>query len=98
MVWHLSENAVEKYTKLTHWGLQKNGCHYAEDIFKCFYLTENYHNLIQISLKHIPKGPVVNKSSLIWVMAWHRTGNKPLFEPMMSQLTDAYMRHPALMR
>ena len=25
-------------------------------------------------------------------MAWHRTGDKPLSEPMLNQFTDAYMR------
>ena len=25
-------------------------------------------------------------------MAWRRTGDKPLPEPMLTQLTDAYMR------
>ena len=26
-------------------------------------------------------------------MAWRRTGYKPLSEPMLTQITDAYMRH-----
>ena len=26
-------------------------------------------------------------------MAWHRTGDKPLPEPMLIQLTNTYMRH-----
>ena len=30
-------------------------------------------------------------------MAWRRSGNKPLPEPMMAQFTDAYMCHPASM-
>ena len=29
-------------------------------------------------------------------MAWHRIGDKPLPELMTAQLTDAYMRHLAL--
>ena len=28
-------------------------------------------------------------------MAWHRTGDKPLSKPMMTQFNDAYMRHSA---
>ena len=31
-------------------------------------------------------------------MAWRRPGDKPLSEPMMALLTDAYMRHSASMR
>ena len=30
-------------------------------------------------------------------MAWHRPGDKPLSEPMMAYLNDAYMRHSASM-
>ena len=26
-------------------------------------------------------------------MAWHRKGGKPLSEPILTELTDAYMRH-----
>ena len=40
-----------------------------------------------------PKGPIDSKSALVQVMAWHRTGNKPLPEPMLAQFTDAYMWH-----
>ena len=50
---------------------------------------------IKISLKFIPKGPIDNKSSFVEVMAWRRTGDKPLTEPMLTQFTDAYLRHSA---
>ena len=49
--------------------------------------------LIQISLKLVPRGPIDNKPSLVQVMVWRRTGDKPLPEPMMVQFTDAYMQH-----
>ena len=38
-------------------------------------------------------GPIDNKSALVQVMAWRRTGYKPLPEPMLAQFTDAYMGH-----
>ena len=38
---------------------------------------------IRISLKFIPKGPIDNTSALVQVKAWHRTGDKPLPEPML---------------
>ena len=34
-----------------------------------------------------------SKQALVHVMAWHRTGDKALSEPMLTQFTDAYMRH-----
>ena len=46
--------------------------------------------LIQISLKFDPMGPAGNKSALVQVMAWCRTGEEPLPEPMVTQFTDMY--------
>ena len=48
---------------------------------------------IWISLKCVPKGTIDNKSALVQVMAWHRTGNKPIPEQMLTQIIVAYMRH-----
>ena len=40
-----------------------------------------------------PKGPIDNNSALVQVMAWRRMGDKPLSEPILTQFTNAYMRH-----
>ena len=37
--------------------------------------------------------PIDNKPTLVQIMAWRRTGDKPLHEPIMAQFADAYMRH-----
>ena len=52
---------------------------------------------IEISLKFVPRGPINNIPALFQIMAWRRTGDKPLSEPMMTQFNDAYMRHSASM-
>ena len=65
----------------------------ADDIFNYIFFNENDRISIQISLKFVPRSPVDNKPALIHIMAWRRTGDKPLHEPMMTQLTEAYMRH-----
>ena len=65
----------------------------SDDNFKCIFLNENDRIPIPISLKFIPRSPIDNKSALLQVMAWRRTGDKPLPEPMLIQFTDAYMRH-----
>ena len=65
----------------------------ADDILKCIFLNEKVRILIKISLKFVPKGPIDNESALVQVMAWRRTGDKPLPEPTLTQFTDAYMRH-----
>ena len=53
---------------------------------------------IQISLKFIPKGLIDSKAALVQVMAECQTGDRPLAEPMLTQFTNAYMRHLGEMR
>ena len=64
-----------------------------DDIVKCIFLNESDKIPIWISLKFVPRSPIDNKPALVQVVAWRRTGEKPLSEPMMSQFSDAYMRH-----
>ena len=61
-----------------------------DDIFKSIF---NESVWITISLKFVPKGPIDYNSALVQVVAWHRTGEKPLPESMLTQFTDAYIRH-----
>ena len=78
---------------LTHLPLDKMACILADDNFKCIFLNENDRILIRISLKFVPGSSIDNKTALVQVMAWRRTGDKPLPELMLTLLTDAYMRH-----
>ena len=73
--------------------LGQNGQHFPDDFLKCIFLYQNIWISIQISQKCVPKGSINNKSALVQVMAWRRTGDKTLPEPMPTQFTDAYMRH-----
>ena len=54
-------------------------------------MTENYSILIWISPKFVVWGSVDNESALVHVMAWCRSSNKQLLEPMMTQFIDAYI-------
>ena len=65
----------------------------ADDIFKRIFVNENIRISIQISLKFVSKSLIDNKSVLVQVMAWRRTGDKPLPEAMMTQFTAAYICH-----
>ena len=76
---------------------RQNGRHFADDIFKWVFLNENVWFSIKISLKFVHKVPINNFPALVQIMAWRRTGDKPLSEPMMAQFNDAYMRHSAWM-
>ena len=55
-------------------------------------MNENFCILIQMSLKFVHKSVIDNEAALVQVMAWRRTDDKPLPEPMLIQFTDAYMR------
>ena len=71
----------------------QNGRHFADDTLKYIFFNENVLISIKISLKFIPSGPISNITAFVQIMAWRPTGDKPLLEPMLTRLTDAYMRH-----
>ena len=62
------------------------------DIIKSIF-NENVWISITIPQNFVSKGPIDYKSALVQVVAWHRTGEKPLPESMLTQFTDAYIRH-----
>ena len=70
---------------------EQTGRHFVDDILKVHVLNEKFCILIRISLKFVSKGPISKKSALVQVMAWHRTHDKPLSEPMLTQFLYAYM-------
>ena len=63
----------------------------ADDIFICDFVNENVSVLIKISLKFVLKGPIDTIPSLVRIMAWRQTGDKPLSEPMMSYAADTHI-------
>ena len=81
---------------------RQNGRRFADDTFKCLFLNENVRISIKISLKFVPKGPINNNPALVQIMAWPRSGDKPLSEPMMvtsasmSQLLVRFASHYGL--
>ena len=75
--------------------LRQNGDRFADNAFKRIFLNENVRISIKISLKFVPKGPIYNNPALVQIMAWCRSGNKPLSEPMMvSLLTHICVTQP----
>ena len=73
---------------------RQNGCRCATNyVFKYIFVNEKFSITINISLKFVPKGPIDNKSALVQVMVWRRTGDKPLPESKLAQITDAYMQY-----
>ena len=65
---------------------RQNGRHFPDPIFEWIFLNENVRISIKISLKLVPKVPINNIPALVQIMAWLRSGDKPLSEPMMDSL------------
>ena len=65
---------------------RQNGRHFADDIFKCIFVNENIWIPINISLKFVSKVPISNVPAPVQLMAWRRSGDKPLSEPVMVSL------------
>ena len=75
-----------KYT-LTNLPLDKMAAILADDIFNCIFWMKMIEFRFKFHWNMFP-GHQLTKSQ-----HWHRTGDKPLPEPMMTQFIDAYMRN-----
>ena len=71
----------------------QNGRHFTDDIFKCILMNEKNSILNRLSLKFDPKGLINNSPALVQIINCRRSGDKPLSEPMLTQLIHAYIRH-----
>ena len=65
----------------------------AGDNFKCNLLDANKKKFRFEFTDFFPRSPFNNKPTLVQVMASRRTGDRPLPELILTQFTDAYMRH-----
>ena len=92
-----SSSSYKKADRFNSFRPRQNGGRFADDVFKCIFLNENVWIPIKISLMFVPKGQINNVTALVQIMAWRRTGDKPLSELMMTRFKDAYMRHSASM-
>ena len=48
------------------------------------FMNEKFGILNKISLTLVPKDPIDDNPALAQIMAWHRIGDKPLSEPMLT--------------
>ena len=100
MIWFQVTNQIHhQLTEYRSWlntlRPRQNGRRFADDMFKRIFLNENIRISIKISLKFVPKGPINNNPALVQIMAWRRSGDKPLSEPMMvSLLTHIWVTRP----
>ena len=83
-LWGIGSNLLGPV--LNHLPLDKMAAILADDTFKHIFLNEDVRISIKISLKFVPKSPINNNPALVQIMAWRRSGDKPLSEPMMVSL------------
>ena len=63
--------------------------YFADYISKSIFL--NVKISFQISLKLVPRGPIIMKK--IQALVWRQASNKPLPEPLAIQFKYVYVRH-----
>ena len=80
-------------TWLTHLPLDKIATILADDFLNAFSWMKSDRVPIQILLKFVPRNPFDDKPALVQVMAWCQIGDKPLSQPMLTRLIDAFIRH-----
>ena len=83
-IWQFTIQAMSHPHK--HIEAQTNGRRFVDDTFKRIFLNASARISIKISLTFVPKGPIKNNPALVQIMAWRRSGDKPLSEPMMVSL------------
>ena len=64
----------------------------ADNLLRRIFVNEKSCILIEISLRFVPKGAIDNNPTVVYIMAWHRIGEKPLSAPLLIWFIEAYMR------
>ena len=91
------QNKADKFHELMLFGIlrwvsihtlrpRQDRRHFADDILTCIFFNENCSILIKFSLKFVRNGPIDTNPALVQIMAWGRSGDKPISEPMMISL------------
>ena len=57
----------------------------------------HFLNFKKNSSKCVPQGVIDNLSTLFQIMAWRQIGDKPWFDPLMTQFMDKHIRHQTSM-
>ena len=56
------------------------------------FLNERVKFFTKVSPKFVPNGPIDDNPALVSIMAWCQISNMPLFEPMLTFFTEAYVQ------
>ena len=91
---HFLEHKVSKVTKFKGDFVQTtllNAKAHDRHFFKYIFLNETLWFSNKILLKYVPYSVIDKKSAIVNIMAWHLTGNMPLFQPIKAQFTSTYI-------
>ena len=58
-----------------------------------FFLNENRLILIHIAPKFVPSGPINYKLTLVQMMVWYRTDDRPITHPILTKFSNAIRHH-----
>ena len=77
------------------WRPRKHGRHFADDTFKRISLKGNFGISIKLSLRFVRKCSFDTIPALVYIMAWRRSGDKSLSEPVVVRLpTHIFVTRP----
>ena len=83
------------WTSLNILSPRKNGLLFQTTSSNAFFLHESISISIKVSLKFVPRSSINNILALVQIMAWRRSGDRPLSESMMvSLLTHICVTRP----
>ena len=83
------------YVCSTHWDPDNMAIILQTIIYKCIFPNEMFEFLLRFSQNSVRKSPINNTPALVQIMAWHRSGDKPLSEPMVvDSLTHVCVTRP----
>ena len=74
------------FNSRSYWGWDKMVDISQTTFYKCIFLNENIWIPNTISLKFVPRGRINNMPALVRIMAWRRSGDNLLSEPLMVSL------------
>ena len=73
-------------TRAANWGRGKMAGTFEITFSNAFAWKKIFEFRIQFDCCFFPRGPDHNGIAMVQIMAWRRTGDKPLSEPMMAQV------------
>ena len=68
---------------------RQNYRHFPDHVFMKFYCI--YIVLSRLSVKFVPRDPISNTQTQTPIMTWRQSGNTPLSELKLDQLTEIYV-------